>query len=371
MGYAVISKKLPNGQVAFSSFLVDIYCLGIKDCFSRVGSEFEFDEFRRQSDERFDLEDVHQTCVRKLVEGAVEYADSLGFRPHKDYKTSKLIFGDIDASLCPSSYQYGKDGKPLYISGPYDNLARQQRIIAQLNKSQGTNGAGYLVGNHGDDYDEDYDEDGADEDGTIDSEHLKLVSFSITEEPIDDEYTRRIPAEFEEQFEELYHLVLNSPKKAKPILLEVVEKYPDIVQLRNFLTIVYSATDEQEKADSVAKQLYHDEPNYLFARVNYAEICLRAGKIEEVSQILDGCFNLQSFYPDRDTFHLSEVIGFYSMTCRYYLAINEYEAASVCLKFLQQIAPDHQVTKHMQLLFFKEPGFLDEMMSKFFPKWGQ
>ena len=65
--------------------------------------------------------------------------------PHKDYKDAKEIFGDIDSSLCPSSYEYGKDGKPFYMSGPHDTYARKQSIIRQLTKRCGSDGFHFTI----------------------------------------------------------------------------------------------------------------------------------------------------------------------------------------------------------------------------------
>jgi hypothetical protein len=75
-------------------------------------------------------------CARKLVEGAVQYALDLGLPPHPDYRTGKLIFGDIQAESCPEQYTYGKDGKPLFIPGPYDNAARCQTILSAIENSR-------------------------------------------------------------------------------------------------------------------------------------------------------------------------------------------------------------------------------------------
>ena len=55
-------------------------------------------------------------------------------------KNAKEIFGDIDASVCPVKYIYGKDGKPFYMNGPYESPADVQKIINTLTEKCGVNG---------------------------------------------------------------------------------------------------------------------------------------------------------------------------------------------------------------------------------------
>ena len=88
---------------------------------------------------------LHPTCARKLVEGAEAYAHDLGFQPHPDYQVARRIFGDLDATACPTHYTFGKDGKPCFMSGPYDTPARCRKIIDTLTQRCGPEGFHYTV----------------------------------------------------------------------------------------------------------------------------------------------------------------------------------------------------------------------------------
>lgn len=61
-----------------------------------------------------------------LLEDAVEFAASF------DYRSVKLIFGDIDASAGQQLVAMSKDGKPFYISGPYDSESDSSEIMSKL-----------------------------------------------------------------------------------------------------------------------------------------------------------------------------------------------------------------------------------------------
>jgi hypothetical protein len=150
MQQVLISRALPNDRVAFALFLVDTYCLGVKNAMFDIASREEFElDFYEKLKEQLSLVTLKPACARKLVEGAVEYARDLGFPPHADYVKAKLIFGDIDASACPLVFEYGKDGKPLFVAGPYDNPSRCERIVRTLTHRCGADGFNSLISTDG------------------------------------------------------------------------------------------------------------------------------------------------------------------------------------------------------------------------------
>lgn len=100
MGQVLLSRKLPDGSIAFATFLVDTACLGVKDCFGRIASPSEYREFLEQVDEQMRLEKTTAPYVRKLVEQAVGYAFFCGLPPHVDHAKLTPIFGDVDSSEC-------------------------------------------------------------------------------------------------------------------------------------------------------------------------------------------------------------------------------------------------------------------------------
>ena len=44
MGSLLVSRQLPGGRVAFGSFLIDRYCLGVKDAFGDIFSDDAYAE---------------------------------------------------------------------------------------------------------------------------------------------------------------------------------------------------------------------------------------------------------------------------------------------------------------------------------------
>jgi hypothetical protein len=141
IGTVVIARRAPGGMIAYGSFLVDVFCLGIKDAFWRIMSAAEYRSLLEKVAECGALERVSPEHVSKLVHCAADYAQSLGFAPHPDFRHVRLLLEGVDPSLCSDEFQFGQDGKPFYVRGPYESIG-QARIIAERISQRGGH---YLV----------------------------------------------------------------------------------------------------------------------------------------------------------------------------------------------------------------------------------
>ena len=158
IGELVVARRTPSGDIAFGAFVIDVFCLGVKDAMFLVMSEHEYEHkikagMARAANRAF--EKIHQTSAKKLLDGLIKYSKELGFAPHPDYKNAYDIFGDIDTSVSPEKYTYGREGKPFYVNGPYESEADIKRILNTLTKSCGEGGFDSLV-RLGDDMDDDF-----------------------------------------------------------------------------------------------------------------------------------------------------------------------------------------------------------------------
>ena len=143
----LVSRELNSGNVAFVVFLVDMYCLGVKDVIFQITPRSRYDQLLREKlfPEERRLSALEPAAARKLVEGAVAYARQWGLPPHRDYTRAARIFGNIDASSCSREFIYGKNGKPCFIAGPHDNISRCHQIMGMLKDCCGTDGFSYVL----------------------------------------------------------------------------------------------------------------------------------------------------------------------------------------------------------------------------------
>lgn len=145
IGSVVLSRQLDQGLRALGVFLVDVHCLGVKDAFLRIVTPLEYDEMVEGMNLHETLEPVAPACARKLIEDSIAYARSFGLNPHPDYESAKRIFGALDPAECAESFEFGRNGKPFYVSGPNDTQARSQQIIRTLEQHCGLGGYDYLM----------------------------------------------------------------------------------------------------------------------------------------------------------------------------------------------------------------------------------
>ncbi len=145
LGSVIITRKTDGHRVLMAVFLIDAFCLGVKNAFVKLFSESEYRFFLRELRTRESLKSISPACARKLVEGAEAYARDLGFEPHKDYHTAKKVFGDIDTEECSTSFEFGLEGKPLYFAGPYDKQKFRDHIMKTLTDKLGPDGFDFIM----------------------------------------------------------------------------------------------------------------------------------------------------------------------------------------------------------------------------------
>lgn len=144
LAHLFVSRIREDGSSDFAMFLVDLFCLGVKDAaFEADVSESylkELVEERLPEDYR---ERIHPACAKKLIEGAIAYAESLGFTAHHDFRKARKVLNGIDAAACPREFTFGRDGRPCYVRGVDDTEDRVDRICAILEARCGADGFDY------------------------------------------------------------------------------------------------------------------------------------------------------------------------------------------------------------------------------------
>ncbi|MBK1617258.1 hypothetical protein CKO42_02085 [Lamprobacter modestohalophilus] len=149
IGSLLASRKSPTGQYAAAVFLVDVYCLGIKNAFFRMFDEDEYEGTLKPSLVASHGEGIYMnidpSCFKKLILGAADYAGELDFSPHKDYQRAIPLLDSIDPTACAERFEYGYEGKPFYIRGPSESLSQARRIVEQLDRRCGAGNFDMLI----------------------------------------------------------------------------------------------------------------------------------------------------------------------------------------------------------------------------------
>lgn len=145
IGTVVIVRYKSGGRVEAGVFLLDVFCLGVKNAFFNQFQEHELPEFFDQMFQGESPEEHSGAWGRKLVEGAEAYARRLGFAPHRDYKLGARVMGGINSKDCKETFVFGCNGKPMFIAGPDDGDSKCDLIMKTLQRKLGPQAFDYLV----------------------------------------------------------------------------------------------------------------------------------------------------------------------------------------------------------------------------------
>nr|WP_157247318.1 hypothetical protein [Pedobacter panaciterrae] len=75
-------------------------------------------------------------------------------------------------------------------------------------------------------------------------------------------------------------------------------------------------------------------PDYLFAKVSYANMLIDAGEIVRAIEVFQHKTDLNQLYPERKVFHFTEVASYFGTLCRYYTAMDNINLADAYMHFL-------------------------------------
>jgi hypothetical protein len=137
MATLTLTRGVGSGSLVMGSFLLDTFCLGIKDVLFRSIDSHEFNVLRDTMDRAAPLSPVAPAYGRKLLRDLAAWATSIGFPPHRDFATVERLFGTVNADECTAEFRFGHDGRPVYMSGPSESPRQVRRRLEQFEERFG------------------------------------------------------------------------------------------------------------------------------------------------------------------------------------------------------------------------------------------
>lgn len=194
--------------------------------------------------------------------------------------------------------------------------------------------------------------------------NLRILEYEITTEPIQNRYVKRLPDHIKDKIDDLYdNIVEKKPDQTVVSELEaLIDRYPKIPMLYNYLSMAYFRIGDQENYEKSIKKNYQLNPDYLFARLNYAQLCDQQGEHEKIAEIFNHKFDLKLLYPKRKKFHISEVANFMGIIGSYFFKTGEMELAEKYYKVLAELASDYPTTQKLRNELY--PGFFRRIFRK-------
>ncbi|MCX6268059.1 MAG: hypothetical protein NTW16_11970 [Bacteroidetes bacterium] len=153
----IVSRYHINGNITHASFMVDLYCLGVKEAFWCFNQDpLDFDRFvekvRSEGEYSLRFAIAEYRLVHNIIYGAVEFAGEYGFPPHKSFELAKHILEEDDEHVKLIEIEFGYKGKPLYISGPDKPAPEQNRVLAHLDRTIGRDNFYFIAASEANDF---------------------------------------------------------------------------------------------------------------------------------------------------------------------------------------------------------------------------
>lgn len=191
---------------------------------------------------------------------------------------------------------------------------------------------------------------------------IVVLEYNINYDGIKNRHLEKLPLEIKEKIIEAYSKVATNPQFLIDEYSKIQSKYFNNPILLNYLATAYSHIGNKEKAKEISLKNYKRNKNYLFAKINYAQICLEEKDYKKIPAIFNGKFDLKTLYPKRKEFHISEFMIFNWIMGLYFFNIGNTEQAKIYYNLLKQIEPKDKQTKHLKMLIY--PSFFTKWLLK-------
>lgn len=164
----IVTRKRKEGQYALACFLVDTFCLGVKDVLwhSSVDDE-DIKYYLDRFDECGGYKEISYDEAHNIIYGAIEFAAEGGVTPDKDFAIGSFILEEDTDDIPLIEYKFGMNGKHVLMIAARPEDARWAPI---LHKNLGDNFRLVYLDKPDDFDDEEYEEEYDDESPDIDEQ---------------------------------------------------------------------------------------------------------------------------------------------------------------------------------------------------------
>ena len=201
----------------------------------------------------------------------------------------------------------------------------------------------------------------------IKNSNIQTVGYEITSEPLVNSAFQSLPTATQKELNDIFEKVQNPFYRDKAGMIsrleDLVLQYPRVPQISNYLAASYQMT-RNKKAKARVEENYKQHPDYLFARIDYARLCLERGDLAKVKEIFKEGFDLKLIYPQRRRFHVTEFVAFNFIICIYHRLSGDWESAKLVTQLLEEVAPEHPVTAQVKRM--TKDSLLNRLRYKFY-----
>jgi hypothetical protein len=145
IGHVLMCRFKSDGSVDIGVFLLDVWCLGIKNTIFTSRDARECPSIFERVFPDSDSVQIAPAKAKKLVQDLVAWTQKLGLPQYPDASKAMKVFKKVDSAECQETFAFGKDGLPFYVQGPYETSQQAKLIHSILMRTCGEGKFHYIL----------------------------------------------------------------------------------------------------------------------------------------------------------------------------------------------------------------------------------
>lgn len=159
MAHVIVTRVRPSGNLVMGAFLVDTFCLGVKDAgYHENMALSDFEEYLSNYKKGMGLEEISYNEAHNIIYGAMAFAEEGGIKPAKEFDPAGYILEEDTDDIPLIEYDFGKNGKHFLVVNP----DRKEMPYCHILKKKLGDDFEYVMPYGEEDEDDDYEDDDKD-----------------------------------------------------------------------------------------------------------------------------------------------------------------------------------------------------------------
>lgn len=119
MAHIIVTRMRPSGNVVMAAFLVDTFCLGVKDASYHENMPSSiFEDYLNNYKKGMGLKEISYNEAHNIIYGAMAFAEEGGIKPAKEFDPAGYILEEDSEDIPLIEYDFGKNGKHFLVVNP-------------------------------------------------------------------------------------------------------------------------------------------------------------------------------------------------------------------------------------------------------------
>jgi len=134
LGLVIVGRIHQSGKISIAFFLVDSFCLGVKDCGYKLYLKQDEIEDILNMFYNFDFKPCSYEEAHNMIYGAVHFAEKGGVKPNENFELMKYFLAEDNAKIPHIAYKFGRNGEHYLCAKDKEEL---NRFLPLLQKALG------------------------------------------------------------------------------------------------------------------------------------------------------------------------------------------------------------------------------------------